>query len=122
MVPRVAVYPTIELTLGADFYDEIVVTDPDTDLPVDLTGYSFKWQFRIGKDPTSTLLADLGVTADTELTITAADGSIYGRIEGSVTADFPSEVWHDLRADDPDGIRSFFWRGKVTMAKGVTEV
>lgn len=122
MVPKVAVYPTVELTFGADFYDLIIVKDPDTDTVVDLTDYTFRWQFREGKDPESTLLADLGVTANTELTVTPLDGEIYGRIEGVLTKDFPREVWHDLRADDADGLRTFFWRGKLVLQKGVTDV
>jgi hypothetical protein len=123
MVPQVAAYPTVELTRGADFYDTITVTDPDTNEVVDLTGYTFKWQFRAGRTAAFDLIADLGVTATTELTITPLDGEIYGRIPGAITVDFPDVVWHDFRADAPSpSLRSFWWRGKLTLTDGVTEL
>lgn len=123
MVPQVAAYPTVELTRGADFFDTITVTDPDTGVVVDLTGYTFKWQFRTGRTATSDLIADLGITATTELAITAVGGRIYGRIPGALTVYFPDVVWHDLRADAPsNSLRYFWWRGKLTLTDGVTEL
>lgn len=122
MVPRVAVYPTVELTRGAAFFDTITVTDPDTGAAVDLTGLTIKWQFRAGRTSSGTLLADLGITASTLLTVTAATGLIEPFVAGSLTTAWPVSVWHDARVIDAgQGNRVlYWWRGEVVPVDGVT--
>gem|GEM_PF-4749446 len=124
MTPRVATYPTIELTEGAAFFDRVTVVDPDTNLPVNLTGYVFKYQFRAGRLPTSTLLCQLGVTAGATIDLSeVAVGVISWVVLGAVTTTFTGTVWHDLRADPPVGnLRAFWWRGEITMIPGVTDL
>ena len=125
MTPRVATYPTIELTAGAAFHDRVTVTNPDTGLPVDLTGYVFKYQFRAGRPPTSALLCELGVTSGATIDLSEiALGVISWVVAGSLTATFPDRVWHDLRVGDPPAanLRAFWWRGEITMIPGVTDL
>jgi len=124
VTPRVATYPTIELTQGAAFSERLTVVDPDTGLPVPLTGYVFKYQFRVGRLPTSALLCELGVTAGATIDLSEiAVGVISWVVAGSLTATFVGSVWHDLRADSPaGGGRAFWWRGEITMISGVTDL
>ena len=124
MTPKVATYPTVELTTGAAFHDRVTVVDPDTGLPVDLTGYVFKYQFRAGRLPTSALLCELGVTAGATIDLSEiALGVISWVVLGSLTSAFPDSVWHDLRADPPAAnLRAFWWRGEITMIPGVTDL
>lgn len=120
MVPQPAVYPTIELSRGADFYDEITVYEDDQDTVVDLTNYTFRWQFRDGRNTTDTLLAELNVTLHCTLTVDMLLGVLKPLILGVKTNDFPDRVYHDLRVITPEGRRLYWFRGEIVMTGSVT--
>lgn len=120
MVPQPAVYPTIELTRGADFYDLITVYELDGVTVVDLTNHTFRWQFRNGRKVTDTLLADLNRTVGATMDVRMTAGTIAPLILGSKTIDFPDRVYHDLRVNNPEGRCLYWWRGELVMTDSVT--
>lgn len=120
MVPQPAVYPTIELTRGADFYDLITVYEEDGVTVANLTNHTFRWQFRAGRTQASALLADLNRTAGATLSVDMMEGTLAPLIRGSNTVNFPDRVYHDLRVNNPEGRCLYWWKGELVMTDSVT--
>lgn len=115
----------IEIIQGATwrriFYVEQPATDPDDpDVPVDITGWTFRAQIRkkADKDP---YVIDLNMGEEITI-LDAENGEFQINIHYLVTSAFPkgNYVW-DLFVLYPNDEADRMWYGDVTLVPNITE-
>jgi hypothetical protein len=110
----------VELILpqGATFVYEVTYKDPDTDLPINLTGYTARLQIREKVESTSTLYSG---TTDDDITIIGASGLVVLTIPAVTTTAFTfKKAVFDLEIESAGGVVTRLVKGTVLLDREVT--
>jgi hypothetical protein len=113
----------VELILpqGATFIYEVTYKDPDTDLPINLTGYSARMQIREKVDSTTTLYSALSTGVSPAIVITAGSGLVVLTIPATTTAAFTfKKAVFDLEIQSTAGVVTRLVKGTILLDKEVT--
>ncbi|MDF2435466.1 MAG: hypothetical protein JWP44_5097 [Mucilaginibacter sp.] len=109
----------IEIKEGADYSVTFTYEDPETTLPIDLTGYSAVMKVRQGYDGYARLDVDLSFTP----TLGGADGTVQVLIPGSSTNNLMWTVGvYDVFLTSPAGRVTKLIGGFFVVIPSVTKV
>ena len=105
-----------EMYVGDNWQRTIVITDP-ADIPVDLTGYSARWQVRT--DPAATTAVLAISTAGGEIVVNGT--TLTASVTGAVTALLATGAYyHDLELTTPGGVVTTYLAGILAIKQDVS--
>lgn len=113
----------VELVLpqGATFIYEVTYKDPDTNLAINLTGYSARMQIREKVESTSTIYSASTTGVSPAIVITAGSGLVVLTIPAATTAGFTfKKAVFDLEIESSSGIVTRLVKGTIILDKEVT--
>jgi len=119
----VAAVKEVELIVpqGATFIYEVTYKDPDTDLPINLTGYSARLQIREKIDSTTTIYSALSTGLTPALVITAGSGLVVLTVPATTTAGWTfKKAVFDLEIESTLGVVTRLVKGTMILDKEVT--
>lgn len=101
----------LRLYEGDDVFLRVVVTDPDTNGPADLTGYTAQSQIR-----STATATDIMCEFDVEI----VDNIVYLTLDSAATTGQTGRGVWDVQLTDPDGVVETVAGGRVTWVAEVT--
>lgn len=106
---------------GATFIYEITYKDPDTDLPINLTGYSARLQIREKVDSSTIIYSALSTGVNPAIIITGGSGLVVLTIPANTTRDFVfRKAAFDLEIESSTGVVTRLVKGTMILDKEVT--
>jgi len=109
------------LTQGAGFYETIDWEDPETDDPIDLTGYTAKMQIR-SSPSSSEVVLELS-TENGRILNSGATGILTLLVDAEDTADLPAPFVgvYSLLVTNPDGFVTNLLTGVFNINEAITK-